>query len=205
MTGILPSYQRFVNGVPVPIISRRSFRLREKYLIISVLLTFGVIWLGALFYLPEFRSSGSTVNDSVYSVYKRIQKAGPELLLPPPLAHNDIGASQVEGSISRHNVEGEDPHVVEDRNRLKAKIEQEMKVLERPDIDQVPVLSSSKGPSKAPVNAIELPGAKDNNAVSKSGPVAEPIALHSQYTVVPPGTKTGPELKNKLETIKDVS
>ncbi|KOB68743.1 Alpha 1,2-mannosidase, partial [Operophtera brumata] len=157
MTGILPSYQRFVNGVPVPNISRRSFRLREKYLIASVLLTFGIIWLGALFYLPEFKNSNS-VNDSVYNVYKRIQKAGPELLMPPPLSDNNVGDFPIVG-IVRHGEEGDDPHIVEDRNRLKAKIDEDMgmKVLERPQFDKVPSISSSKGPSKPPVDAIEEP------------------------------------------------
>lgn len=204
MTGILPSYQRFVNGVPVPSISRRSFRLREKYLIVSVLLTFAIVWLGALFYLPEFKSSTS-VNDSVYNVYKRIQKAGPELLMPPPLAQNDVGEFPV--GIVRHGEEGDDPHVVEDRNRLRAKIEEDMgmKVLERPQFDVAPVVSSSRGPSKAPVDAIEEPAAGHNAAskdVSPSGPKAE---ASDKYEVVALAPGSDPDVRQKLDTVKEVS
>lgn len=202
MTGILPSYQRFVNGVPVPSISRRSFRLREKYLIVSVLLTFGIVWLGALFYLPEFKSSNS-VNDSVYNVYKRIQKAGPELLMPPPLAQNDVGDFPV---IAHHGEEGDDPHVVEDRNRLQAKIEEDMgmKVLERPQYDVAPSVSSSRGMSKPPVNAIEEPAAGNNAAsknVSPSGPKAE---SSDKYVAVALAPGADPDLKHKLDTVKKV-
>ncbi|KAJ0178934.1 hypothetical protein K1T71_005709 [Dendrolimus kikuchii] len=204
MTGILPSYQRFVNGVPVPSISRRSFRLREKYLIVSVLLTFGIVWLGALFYLPEFKSSNS-VNDSVYNVYKRIQKAGPELLMPPPLAQNEVGDFPVVG-IVRHGEDGDDPHIVEDRNRLKAKIDEDMgmKVLERPQFDVAPsISSSSKGPSKPPVDAIEEPAV--GNSVAKDASPSGPKAENSdKYVVVAVGPDTDPENKKKLETVKEM-
>ncbi|CAG4991759.1 unnamed protein product [Parnassius apollo] len=206
MTGILPTYQRFVNGVPVSSISRRSFRLREKYLIVSVLLTFAIVWLGALFYLPEFKNSTS-VNDSVYNVYKRIQKAGPELLMPPPVMHNEVGEFAAAG-IVRHGEEGDDPHIVEDRNRLRAKIEEDMgmKVLERPQFDIAPSASSSKGPSKPPVDALEEP-AVENNAANKD---ASPAGLKekgsgTKYVAIALKPGSDPELKNKLETVKEVS
>ncbi|CAF4814625.1 unnamed protein product [Pieris macdunnoughi] len=205
MTGILPSYQRFVNGVPVPSISRRSFRLREKYLIISVLLTFGIVWLGALFYLPEFKSSTS-VNDSVYNVYKRIQKAGPELLMPPPLAQNEVGDFPVVG-IVRHGEDGDDPHIVQDRNRLRAKIDEDMgmKVLERPQFDSAPSISSSRGPSKPPVDAIEEPNVV-NNAAKDVSPAGEKSVLGSNKYVLPMmDSNTDPGIRHKRETVKEVS
>lgn len=203
MTGVLPTYQRFVNGVPVPTISRRSFRLREKYLIASVLLTFGIVWLGALFYLPEFKNSNS-VNDSVYNVYKRIQKAGPELLMPPPLAQNDVGDFPIVG-IVRHGEEGDDPHIVEDRNRLKAKIDEDMgmKVLERPQFDVAPSVSSSKGPSKPPVDAIEEPVAS-NLAGKDVSPSAVKGDSSDRYEVVALAPGTDPDTKQKLEKVKEV-
>lgn len=204
MTGILPTYQRFVNGVPVPSISRRSFRIREKYLIISVLLTFAIVWLGALFYLPEFKSSTS-VNDSVYNVYKRIQKAGPELLMPPPLAQNDVGDFPVVG-IVRHREEGDDPHVIEDRNRLRAKIDEDMgmKVLERPNFDVAPSISSSKGPSKAPVNAIEEPVVK-NNAEKKYDLLdLKGDETIKKYIVPAVDPSTNPDVIQKRDTVKEM-
>ncbi|CAG4918779.1 unnamed protein product [Colias eurytheme] len=205
MTGILPTYQRFVNGVPVPSISRRSFRLREKYLIISVLLTFGIVWLGALFYLPEFKSSIS-VNDSVYDVYKRIQKAGPELLMPPPLAQNEVGDFPVVG-IVRHGEEGDDPHIVEDRNRLRAKINEDMgmKVLERPQFDVAPSVSSSRGPSKAPVDAIEEPNVANNAGKDVSPSGEKYLAGVNKYVLPLMDSNTDPEIRHKRETVKEVS
>lgn len=203
MTGILPTYQRFVNGVPVPSISRRAFRLREKYLIVSVLLTFAIVWLGALFYLPEFKSS--SVNDSVYNVYKRIQKAGPELLMPPPLQQNDVGEFPVVGMVHHgHGVDGDDPHVVEDRHRLRAKIDEDMsmKVLERPEFEVRPSMSSSRASSKAP-NAIEEPAKAASKFVSPSGPKA--AGSEVKYVGVALGPDADPEVKRKQETVKEVS
>ncbi|VVC95032.1 unnamed protein product [Leptidea sinapis] len=204
MTGILPTYQRFVNGVPVPTISRRSFRLREKYLIISVLLTFGIVWLGASFYLPEFKSS-SSVNDSVYSVYKRIQKVGPELLMPPPLAHNDLSNFPVVG-IVRHGEEGDDPHIVEDRNRLQAKIDEDMgmKVLERPQFEVAPSGSSSRGPSKPPVDAIEEPSLNHN--INKDASPSGPKSVDSSHKyIIQVDSNSDADVRKKRETVKEVS
>ncbi|GBP09995.1 hypothetical protein EVAR_92518_1 [Eumeta japonica] len=156
---------------------------------------------GALFYLPEFKSSTSSVNDSVYNVYKRIQKAGPELLMPPPLAQNDIG----DIGIIRHGEEGDDPHILEDRNRLKAKIEEEMgmKVLERPQFDPIPSVSSSKGPSKPPVDAIEEPMPENNNGPSKIDSL-HVDGSHNKYVAVALTSNSDPELKLKLDTIKEM-
>ncbi|RZF44821.1 hypothetical protein LSTR_LSTR000773 [Laodelphax striatellus] len=142
-TTILPTYQRFLNGVPVPSSStRRSFRPREKYLILLVFLTFGVVCFGGFFFLPEF-AGGGTVN-SVFKVYKHMQKAGPELLIPAP-PHGDqvdeVQSNKV-GLIRHGFVDQKDPHKIEDKNKLFAKIKldleqdrKQQKVLERPDFN----------------------------------------------------------------------
>lgn len=128
-TGVLPSYQRLANGVPVPLFSRRSFRPREKYLILLVFMTFGVVCFGAFFYLPDFRTGGAAVN-SVYRVYQRMQKAGPELLLPvPPRASGDVKDSR-SSAIGHPNAvppghEGsdhQDVHLLEDKQKLQVRI-----------------------------------------------------------------------------------
>ncbi|KAL1109902.1 hypothetical protein AAG570_014136 [Ranatra chinensis] len=121
-TGLLPYYQRFLNGAPVAASSRRSFRPREKYLIVLVFFTFGVVCFGAFFFLPEFKAGG-TVN-SVYSVYKQMQEAGPQLLLP-----GREGA--VLHDLSRP---GEDPHRLRDRAKFFAKIREDPEVVERPRV-----------------------------------------------------------------------
>lgn len=143
-TSILPTYQRFVNGVPLPL-SRRSFRPREKYVIFLVVITFGLVCFGTFFFLPEFRGANSTA-DSVYKVYDQIKRAGPELLIPPPPHMEEKDAPK----LIRHDDDTQlDPHVIGDREKLKAKIEQdgELKVLERPDIR--PVQNNQKTSSTA--------------------------------------------------------
>lgn len=131
-TGILPTYQRFVNGVPVPF-SRRYFRPREKYVIILAVLTFCLVFFCTFFFLPEFRGTNNTSESGGYKVYEQLKKAGSDFLLPPP---PPLGDSK-ESKIMRHDDDTlEDPHVVDDREKLKAKIEQDgdLKVLERPDM-----------------------------------------------------------------------
>lgn len=118
VAGSLPTYQRFVNGVPVPLFSRRSFRPREKYLILLVFLTFGVVCFGAFFFLPDFRNStsGSAAVNSVYKVYQHMQKAGPELLIPAPPHADDSHPNLIP---VRHADPGrQDVHVIEDKQKL---------------------------------------------------------------------------------------
>lgn len=139
-SGILPTYQRFVNGVPVAF-ARRSFRPREKYVILLVFATFGLVCFGTFFFLPEFRGGGGvggggggTAADSVYRVYDQFKRAGPEFLIPPPPLLEDT-----QNQIVRHDRDAAqvDPHVLDDREKLRAKIEQdsELKVLEKPELD----------------------------------------------------------------------
>lgn len=129
-TGIIPTYQRFVNGAPVPPAPKRSFRPREKYLILLVLITFAVVCFCAFFDLPEYKAS-TAVNNVYIKVYKQLQNA-PQLLIPPPPHGSDV-----HNELVRH---GDnvilDPHKHEDRVKLLAKIEQDEKnqrVLERPN------------------------------------------------------------------------
>ncbi|KAK6633495.1 hypothetical protein RUM44_004102 [Polyplax serrata] len=132
-TGIIPTYQRFVNGAPVPAAAKRSFRPREKCLILLVIVTFVIVCFGAFFDLPEYKSANA-VNNVYMKVYEQLQNA-PQLLIPPPPhsndIHNDIG-------IVRHgDAVVLDPHKLEDRVKLLAKIEQDelnQRVLERPNL-----------------------------------------------------------------------
>lgn len=117
---LLPQYHKYLNGAPVPF-SRRTRRNSEFCLVVLVFICLTVICFGAFFYLPEFKANyGGTINN----VYKHIQNAGPELLLP---AHGN----------SRHDGVLEDPHAAWDKKILLAKIDEDYsdkrKVLERPD------------------------------------------------------------------------
>lgn len=119
-TLLLPQYHKYLNGAPVPF-SRRTRRNSELCLVALVFISLTIICFGAVFYLPEFKATyGGTINN----VYKQIQNAGPELLLP---AHGN----------SRHDGVLEDPHAAWDKQILSAKIDEDYsdkrKVLERPD------------------------------------------------------------------------
>nr|XP_050848697.1 mannosyl-oligosaccharide alpha-1,2-mannosidase IA-like isoform X6 [Vespula vulgaris] len=146
--GILPSYQRLANGgAPASLFARRSFRPREKYLILLVFLTFAVVCFGAFFFLPDFGAGGVAV-DSVYRVYRHMQKAGPDLLIPKP-PHRSLGDSFNDESYSSHHPNALpmplgheaagnlDVHLIEDRLKLQAKIDEEyqqQKTLEKPEM-----------------------------------------------------------------------
>lgn len=143
--GALPSYQRFANGVPVPLFTRRSFRPREKYLILLVFLTFGVVCFGAFFFLPDFRTGGAAVK-SVYRVYQRMQKAGPELLLPvPPRASGDgkdsrslAGGHPNAVPLGHEDSDHQDVHLVEDKQKLQVRIH----ALAQIDLSRIAILSN---------------------------------------------------------------
>uniref|UniRef100_A0AB38ZEB3 alpha-1,2-Mannosidase n=1 Tax=Ectomocoris sp. TaxID=3104572 RepID=A0AB38ZEB3_9HEMI len=144
-TGILPTHQRFLNGAPVPSSVRRSFRPREKYLILLVFITFGLVCFGAFFFLPEFKSG--VAGNSVYTVYKQIQNAGSDFLIPPPPQMDEFSDSIGKLGIYRHGSDNVDPHKIEDRAKLFAKIEEDQeknqKVLERPEFSVLKPISSS--------------------------------------------------------------
>lgn len=204
-TGILPTYQRFVNGVPVPF-SRRYFRPREKYVILLAVLTFGLVFFGTFFFLPEFRGTNNAA-DSVYKVYDQIKRAGPELLIPPPPYLSDSKESL---RLMRHDDDSGDldPHVLDDREKLKAKIDLdgELKVLERPDMGLQQKTSSTA--SKPNVNLPE-PNAGGGDLVDEGVPqesriVTVPPALSDHYPLVTRGEDSDPVTKERRNKVKEV-
>lgn len=204
--GVLPTYQRFVNGAPVPAFSRKSFRPREKCLIVLVFLTFGLVCFGTFFFLPEFRGSNSTV-DSVYKVYRHMQKAGPELLIPAPPYLNEQSESQ---RLIRHDDEKVDPHVIDDRNKLFAKIEQdaELKVLERPNMDFEKNQPSSSTSSKT-IEHSHVAEKNDPNSgdlIPQVAPVVTvPPAPSDHYPNVNGGEEKDSKSKERRAKVKEVS
>lgn len=201
-TNILPTYQRFVNGVPVPF-SRRSFRPREKYVIFLVFFTFGLVCFGTFFFLPEFRGSNSAA-DSVYKVYDQIKRAGPELLIPPP-PHLDVKDSL---KVKRHDDDNQvNSHVIGDREKLKAKIEQDgsLKVLERPDIAPNPKSSST---AKVESNQLDENVGREIEGVvvpQDSSIVTVPPALSDHYPDINRGEdrdRTAREKRNKIKEVR---
>ncbi|XP_053693547.1 mannosyl-oligosaccharide alpha-1,2-mannosidase IA isoform X1 [Sabethes cyaneus] len=126
---MLPTYQRISGSQPsnplLPV--RRSFRSSEKCLILLVLLTFGFVCFGGFFFLPD-----NFGTERVLKVYKHFQKAGPEIFIPPPPPAHGL----LEGD--------EDPHKLNDREKLQEKIKKELPddFLEKPDLD----VARSDGP-----------------------------------------------------------
>lgn len=201
-TGILPSYQRFINGVPVPF-SRRSFRAREKYVIFTVFITFGLICFGTFFFLPEFR--GTSNADSVYKMYDQIKRSAPELLIPVPPVLEDSREPQ---KLFRHEGDAKsDPHLLDDREKLKAKIEQdrELKVLERPAVD---VRTSSTAASRVVRDQVENndDGAKGNGQREDRGlaVVTVPPAVSDHYPSITGGEDKDSVVKERRNKVKEV-
>lgn len=204
-TGILPTYQRYVNGVPVPF-SRRYFRPREKCVIILAVLTFGLVFFGTFFFLPEFRGSNNTA-DSVYKVYDQIKRAGPELLIPPPPYLSDAKEAL---RVIRHDDESADvdPHVLDDREKLKAKIDQdgELKVLERPDMGLQQKTSST---ASKPNNNLPDPNAGrelvEDILPLESRILTVPPALSDHYPLVTHGEDSDSVARERRNKVKEVS
>lgn len=200
-TGILPTYQRFINGVPVPF-SRRSFRAREKYIIFTVFVTFGLVCFGTFFFLPEFRGTNGTA-ESVYKVYDQIKRAGPDLLIPPPPHLED---SREAPRLLRHDDEARvDPHVIDDREKLRVKIEQdgELKVLERPG-----QLRTSSTAARPQVNQVdENVGREDVGDLPQDTHlvVTVPPAHSEHYPLISNGEDGDPVTRERRNKVKEVS
>ena len=111
-SGVLPTYQRYINGVPVPT-SRKTLRLREKYIVILVFLTFGTVCFGAFFFLPDLRDR-MTVDG-----LKQTDLQLGNVFVPQRIDGRGHG-----GGVNRHNPgDYEDQHKIDDRNKLNSKIE----------------------------------------------------------------------------------
>lgn len=182
----LPTFQRYVNGAPLPSSNRRSFRPLEKYLMFLVLFTVGLVFFGAFFYLPEFKTSASQTGSKIY---EHIQKA-PELFqAPAPVDH--LGLALV-----HHDLNKPDPHVLSDQERLRRKIfedEQSKKVLERPNIGNNERSSSSSINTIVPQESSIKPSA-----------LVKPESNVALFTISDE-EDPDPDIRMKRETVKKVS
>ncbi|XP_046554342.1 mannosyl-oligosaccharide 1,2-alpha-mannosidase IA-like [Haliotis rubra] len=112
---VLPTYQRYVNGVPVPQ-GRKTLRLREKYIILLVFLTFGIVCFGAFFLLPDLRD-----RVTMDEMRKHIQEAGNVIFFPQAELGAD-GHPLVGAKVLRHG-DMIDPHKIVDKAELRKKID----------------------------------------------------------------------------------
>ena len=126
---MLPTYQRYVNGVPVPQ-KRNTLRLREKYIVLLVFVTFGTVCFGAFFFLPDLRD-----RVSVNGLRKDFAN---DVFLPKPV---DVAP----GRVIRHSPDEDvDDHQIGDQLKLINKIKAEQK-REQIDAQMREKLNISKG------------------------------------------------------------
>ena len=112
-----------------PVLAISGFRPKEKYLIFLVLATFLFVCFAAVFFLPDklVDDKGRNAN-KVYRVYKGLQDAGRDFMLPaPPVATavpvGKIGTGKDPESVLelnpnvRHGEHGAvDKHKIEDKH-----------------------------------------------------------------------------------------
>ena len=109
-SNVLPTFQRYINGVPVPQ-GRKALRLREKYIIVLVFLTFGIVCFGAFFFLPDLRD-----RVSVAEMRRHFDKGGHEIFIP--------AGEDLHPVLGKHD-DTVDIHKIQDKAVLHGKIEQD--------------------------------------------------------------------------------
>lgn len=175
---------------------RRLFRPREKVLVCLACLTFLIVCIGPIFFLPEFRGGLNNRVDNVYKVYKHMQKVGPELILPPPPLKGEEGAPLVPRGF--HNVFIDGLHNV-DRARLREKIESDDNL--RNIIEKPMVMKQSSSPHNAP-----LVGQIDESANLLHNGEVGGVAVRSsgQGPVVQGGEDNDPIARQRRDKIREV-
>lgn len=182
---MLPTYTRL--GTSTSSV-RRALRTREKLLILLLFATLAFVCFGGLFYLPDnFVSS-----DKVREVYNKFQNAGPEIFIPaPPVARHHHHQHGVDGSNSIDNQEDGEKHLMNDRNRLHAKIHGDWaaavaegdhleKPQAKPQTNESPLMSPlapEKREVENPIDGAGVADAPDLKANSlPSGEDSDPVA-----------------------------
>ncbi len=192
---LLSTNNRYLNGTPLSAV-RKPYRSTEKCLFFVIFGTFVLIFCGT-FYLPELGGS-STTRDSISRVYKRMQDAAPELLFPAP-PHAEALRENARPFHRHMDIKSdEDPHLLEDRHKLAAKIREEQlsqKVLERPDIF---LKLKASSPSAPVVNAAE------SVAVVSERILTVPPAAEGPRPVVVGGEDADEDIRQKRLKIVEV-
>lgn len=187
-------------------------RPKERVLVMLILGTFGFVSFATIWYLPDKQMSGANAN-KVYNVYKKMEEAGRDLILPPPPQAMDPDFRNEEGQQEAPNVmrgHGHNPlepdfHKVEDKARLLAKVEldkqleemhnrnQQRQQLPKPNIKppHSPSLSSS---SPQPAEVDLKPFDKGHIVDSGGAPAEQPIITGGEDSSV----------KDKRDKVKEM-
>ena len=115
-------------------------RPKERLLVLLILGTFGFVSFSAVLYLPDKTTSSSDAGggggaNKVYKVYKELENAGRDLILPPP-PHADPGEG--EGGALEAPAVGR-VRKVNDKAKFIAQVEldQEIQDLHRKQVNQM--------------------------------------------------------------------
>lgn len=184
---MLPTYSRL--GASTSSV-RRALRTREKFLILLLFATLAFVCFGGVFYLPD----NFVGSDKVREVYKKIQNAGPEIFIPaPPVARENHQHGLDWVNSVDNQIEG-DNHILNDRNRLHAKIQGdwaaaggEVDHLEKPQsktqsktqLNESPLMSPlapEKREVEVPVDGAGVADAPDLQISLPNGEDPDPIA-----------------------------
>ena len=192
-----------------PVLAISGFRPKEKYLIFLVLITFLFVCFSAVFFLPDklVDEKGGHGN-RVYRVYKGLQDAGRDFILPaPPVATaipiGKIGTGKDPESVLelnpnvRHGVHGGlDKHKIEDKSRLLAQIEldEQIKILRQKQQQQVlpkPNIIKANSPKNEEPIVIKA----EEKVIKTKYDSADPLIINGE----------DPEVADKRNHVKGVS
>lgn len=196
---MLPTYQRMgAGGTSTTQILRRALRTREKFLILLLFSTLVFVCLGGLLYLPD--NNFLSASDKVRVAYKNI---GPEIFIPaPPVAAPRSHRHGVDETDANNGDDGS--HILNDRERLNAKIQHDWVAggggdhLEKPQAK-----SSNGGANEAPI--MKAPEAEAVRAErSNDDGTGVGVAPEIQRGL-PDGEDKDPVARERRNKVKEVS
>ncbi|KAH9493418.1 Mannosyl-oligosaccharide 1,2-alpha-mannosidase IB [Dermatophagoides farinae] len=193
---------------------RSVLRIREKYLLLAIIIIFMVISLIGMAYLPELKTS------KVYLQYiKPADSLGPQLLgLIPPNDNddnfNEIGGMQMVNDGHNNNYQQQQQTAIlpppprgrfDDEKRLSEKIQQHFSQQQKTVIPKPNIPKSS--PTSSPiVQSNSLDNHHDNVNNQHLVALYEPIRRQSNWTRIqlPNGEDGDPEIRKKRDKIKQM-
>lgn len=179
---------------------RRALRTREKFLILLLFSTLVFVCLGGLLYLPD--NNFLTASDKVRVAYKNI---GPEIFIPaPPVAaprQHRHGVDDIDPNAGEHNDGG---HILNDRERLNAKIQHDWAAAGGGDHLEKPQAKSSIGSgNEAPI--MKAPEAEAIRAERSNDEGTGVGAAPEIQRGLPDGEDKDPIARERRNKVKEVS